>query len=137
MQIPSDITYVRKISVEIENFLKSNDVDNSIIFDIRLCAEEAINNAIIHGNKKNKARSVFITYSLEGDKFTLEIEDEGEGFDPRQVADPVRDKNLLKGAGRGIFIIRKFMDEVKYNKKGNKIFMAKLIKKKKGGMRCR
>ncbi len=132
MQIPSDIALIRKVSSEIENFLKDNNVSDSDIFDIRLCAEEAIKNSIIHGNKNNKDLHVDINYSLEEDKFTLEIEDQGEGFKPQNVPDPTLDDNLLKAGGRGVFLINKLMDKIEYRGRGNKTFMVKFIKRKKG-----
>lgn len=128
MRIPSDISYIRKASAEIEDFLKSRSVDDSLVFDIRLCVEEAIKNAIIHGNRNDKKRAVFISYSLKGKRFEIEIEDQGNGFDPCKVPDPTLKENLLKAGGRGVFLIQKLMDEVKYNDNGNKVFMTKLIK---------
>jgi len=128
MRIPSDIKHIRKASVEIEKFLKSHGIGDSLIFDIRLCAEEAIKNAIIHGNNNNRDLSVSVAYSLEGNKFTLEVEDEGKGFTPGEVPDPTREENLLKAGGRGVFIIQKLMDDVKYNSSGNKTFMVKFIR---------
>ena len=109
--------------------MKSHDVDESVIFDIRLCVEEAVRNAIVHGNKSNRDLPVHISYSLEGDRFTVEIEDQGRGFDPDKVPDPTLEENLLKGGGRGVFLIYKLMDEIKYNDEGNKIFMVKYIRK--------
>ena len=132
-KIPSDIKYVRKTSTEVERFLKSRNVDDSYVFDIRLCTEEAIKNAIIHGNKKNKKLSVSVSYSLEGDKFTMEVEDEGSGFIADKLPDPTKDENLFMTGGRGVFIIRKLMDRVEYNSKGNKTLMEKSVKYKKGG----
>ena len=133
MRIPSDIKYIRKVSAEIENLLRSENIDESIIFDIRLCAEEAIKNSILHGNKKSKEKSVFIAYSLKGDKFNMEIEDEGHGFDPLKLPDPTRKENLLMEGGRGVFLMQKLMDKIEYNDRRNKVSMIKFIKKKKGG----
>ncbi|MBL7157459.1 MAG: ATP-binding protein [Candidatus Omnitrophica bacterium] len=134
MKIPSDIKYIRKVSTEIENFLKSKNVDKSEIFDIRLCVEEAVKNAIIHGNKNKKDLPVFISYSLEDGRFAIEIEDKGKGFDPGKVPDPTKEENLLTEGGRGVFIIRKMMDKVRYDNssRGNKVFMVKFIGDKKG-----
>ncbi|NQU95107.1 MAG: ATP-binding protein [Candidatus Omnitrophica bacterium] len=133
MRIPSDIKYIRKVSAEIENFLRSKNIDESYIFYIRLCAEEAIKNSILHGNKGDKGKSVFITYSLKGDKFNMEIEDEGSGFDPLKLPDPTKNENLLMEGGRGVFLIQKLMDKVEYNDRKNKVSMIKFIKEKKGG----
>lgn len=133
MKIPSDIKYIRKVSGEIEDFLKSNNVDKSAIFDIRLSVEEAVKNAIIHGNGKRKKIPVFITYSLKDGKFTVEIEDRGKGFDAGELPDPTLEENLYKEGGRGVFLIKKLMDEVERNEKGNKIIMTKYVKTKERG----
>ena len=134
MKIPSDLKYIRKVSTVVENFLKSNNIDDpSLIFDIRLCVEEAVKNAIIHGNKKRRGFPVFISYSLRGARFSIEIEDRGEGFDPDHIPDPTVDENLYRGEGRGVFLIRKFMDKVVYNDRGNKIFMTKYVRTDMGG----
>lgn len=133
MRIPSDIKYIRKVSSEIENFLKEKKIDEIFFFDIRLSVEEAVKNAIIHGNNNNKKLSVAISYFLENDKFRVEIEDEGPGFDPKKVPVPTLEENLLKAGGRGVFLIEKLMDEVKYNRRGNKVTMVKYFRKNKGG----
>lgn len=133
MRIPSELSYIRKVSSQIEHFLRSKGVDDSNIFDIRLCLEEAVKNSIIHGNKNNKDLPVFITYSLDKDRFSVEIEDRGKGFDPDKVPDPTTEKNLLKAGGRGVFIIQKLMDEVKYNCSGTKTFMVKSVRKRREG----
>ena len=134
MRIPSDISYIRKTSKEIEKFLMEHNVSESEIFDIRLCAEEAIKNAIIHGNKQNSNLFVNISYSINNGEFVMEVEDEGEGFKPGELPDPTEGDNLLKSGGRGVFLIYKLMDKVEYKGRGNKAFMVKSIKDKKGGV---
>jgi len=133
MKIPSDIKYIRKISKEIENFLKPHKVSDSVLFDIRLCFEEALKNAILHGNNAKRDLPVFVSYSLNKDRFTMEIEDQGKGFNPDKNPDPTKGKGLLKEGGRGVFLIQKLMDEVEYCGRGNKVVMVKYIGKSKGG----
>ena len=132
MKIPSDIKHVRKASAEIENYLRSKKIDESIIFDIRLSVEEAIKNAILHGNKGQKDLSVLVSYLLNGKEFTVEVEDAGSGFAPAGLPDPTKDENLAKAGGRGVFIMQKLMDETKYNARGNKVSMLKYVKSKGG-----
>lgn len=127
VKIPSDTKYIRKVSAEIEDFLKSNGVNEEAIFDIRLSIEEAVKNAIIHGNKNRKDAPVYITYSLKNGKFSAEIQDQGSGFNPGSLPDPTEGDNLYKACGRGVFLIKKLMDEARYNNNGNKIFMLKLV----------
>ncbi len=133
MKIPSDTKYIRSISCEVEKFLRSKKIDESDIFDIRLCIEEALKNAIIHGNKLNKEFYVFISYALKGNEFVVEIEDEGVGYAPAEVPDPTKEENLLGSGGRGVLLINKLMDQIKHNEKGNKIIMTKYINNHKGG----
>ena len=132
MKIPSDISYIRKISAEMEEFLRSRKVNDSAIFDIRLCVEEVVKNAIIHGNKGNRELPVNISYALKGNEFSIEVEDQGEGFKPEKVPDPTKGENLYREGGRGVFLIHKLMDKIEYNDRGNKIFMVKFIDKDKG-----
>lgn len=134
MRIPSDISYIRKTSKRIEKFLVEHNVSASEIFDIRLCAEEAIKNAIIHGNKQNSNLFVNVSYAIDDGKFVMEVEDEGEGFNPGELPDPTEGDNILKSGGRGVFLIYKLMDKVEYKGRGNKAFMVKSIKGKKGGV---
>ena len=131
MKIPSDITYIKRVSSQVEDLLKANNADESDMFDIRLCLEEAIKNSIIHGNKGDKTLTVLINYTLDSDKFTIEIEDQGQGFNIAGVPDPTTEDNLLKEGGRGVFIIRKIMDKAEYNSSGNKICMVKFLKNRR------
>lgn len=133
VKIPSDIKYIRKVSGEIEDFLKSDGVNQEVIFDIRLAVEEAVKNAIIHGNSRKNDLTVSISYFLEGNKLTVEVEDMGKGFKPANVPDPRCDENLLKTGGRGVLLIKELMDEVQYNSMGNKVVMLKYIERDKGG----
>ena len=110
-------------------FLKEHKIEPSVIFDIRLAAEEAIKNSIIHGNKSDRKKQVSISYSLDDNKFKLAIGDEGEGFRPFELPDPRDEENLLKLGGRGVFLINALMDEVKYNDSGNEVSMVKFIRK--------
>jgi serine/threonine-protein kinase RsbW len=77
---------------------------------------ECVINAIKHGNRNDATKRVWVEFvTAVGDgrsELTIRVRDEGEGFDPEEVADPLAPENLLKGSGRGIFLIRSFMDEV-------------------------
>lgn len=77
---------------------------------------ECVINAIKHGNRNDATKRVWVEFATavdnERSQLTIRVRDEGEGFDPEEVADPLAPENLLKGSGRGIFLIRSFMDEV-------------------------
>ncbi len=132
MRFSSDIKSVREISRDIEKLLRGARINESIIFDIRLSAEEALKNSIIHGNKRKRDLPLFVDYKIENNKFMMEIEDAGEGFKPGGVPDPTKEENLLTAGGRGVFLVNKLMDKVEYKGRGNKIFMVKFLSNKKG-----
>lgn len=128
LKIPSDIKYIKETSSGILKWLEPRKLDDSALFDIRLCAEEMIRNAITHGNNSDSSLKVMIGYWLEGDRLIIEVEDEGIGFDPGKVPDPTIEKNIMKGGGRGVFLVRKLMDKIEFNDKGNKVRLTKYLK---------
>jgi len=97
-------------------------------FTLSVALTEAITNAIIHGNEKDPAKRVFAEVLIEPERVVLQIADEGIGFDYQKLADPTKKENLHKQSGRGIFFVRYFMDEVKFNQVGNEITMIKYVK---------
>lgn len=127
LKIPSRIEYIRKVSDAILRGLAHHHIDEDRAFDIRLCVEEAVRNAIVHGNKSDKRRSVKVSWEVSGGNAMIEIEDEGKGFDHTAAADPTSDANITRNCGRGVFLIRKLMDKVEYNESGNKIRMVKKL----------
>jgi len=80
-----------------------------------LATQEALNNAVRHGNKMNAKKTVFFSIKMHPDSIMIKVKDQGEGFDPKSIPDPTNQDNLLKSSGRGLFYMHKFMDEVKIN----------------------
>ncbi len=91
-------------------------LDREKINGLLLAVTEATTNAIIHGNKNNKLKMVRIYVFVEGSTITIKIKDEGQGFDPSIVPDPTNPENLLKDSGRGLYLMRIYMDGLSYNK---------------------
>ncbi|MEI7905715.1 MAG: ATP-binding protein [Bacteroidota bacterium] len=85
---------------------------------------EAVNNGVIHGNKNNESKYVTLSCSMKGKTLTVKVKDEGDGFAPDAVANPLKEENLLNTGGRGVFLMKAFMQSVKYNKKGNEVTMV-------------
>ena len=86
---------------------------------ISVAIRESVINAIKHGNRNDSSKSVFVEFETtrgsreaEGPELSIKVRDQGEGFEPEEVADPLAPENLLKSSGRGIFLIRNFMDAV-------------------------
>ena len=103
-------------------------IDESIQFDVRLAIEEALRNAIQHGHRHGKKLPIAVSYEVDKDRIEIEVEDRGEGFDLKKIADPRTRENLMKEGGRGVFLIFELMDKVRYNKKGNRVKMTKFFK---------
>ena len=128
VRIKSDFSDISSVIDNILKLLNSLRVDKAVSFDIRLCLEEALINAIKHGSKNNKDSPITVNYSVLGDKFEFSVEDNGNGFDYKKIPDPTDRANLLKTSGRGVYLIKYLMDGVSFNKKGNKITMIKYLK---------
>ena len=91
----------------------------------RVCIVEMLINSMAHGNKNNHNRKVIILYKVQQEKVIISVIDEGDGFDYNNLQNPLDPENLLKESGRGIFIISNYMDEVYFNKQGNRILVVK------------
>ncbi len=105
--------------------LSNKGYGESTIFGIKLAVEEAAINAIKHGNRLDSKKKVTVTFSVGEERAVITVADEGEGFAPAEVPDPTRGEHLLATSGRGIALIRGYMDEVRYNDAGNEITMVK------------
>jgi serine/threonine-protein kinase RsbW len=87
--------------------------DEDDLHKIAMAVRECMVNAVAHGNRYSAHKKVRVTMSKDARQFMIVIADQGEGFDPERVADPLADENLLRNSGRGMFLIRAFMDEVR------------------------
>jgi len=123
--IPSKLDEAIRWIEEIVSQVERLGYGKEDIFSIRLCLEEALTNAIMHGNKENPQKSVVIEYELTPEQVKVCVEDEGEGFDPNELPDPTSNNHLLSLYGRGVFLMQQFMDNVSYNPKGNCITLIK------------
>ena len=124
--IASDLAEARRVQEEIEEALTSAQYGDRDIFSIKLALEEALVNAIKHGNQMDPDKRVTVWYSVTGTRFDVRITDEGPGFDPSDVPDPTLPENIERFCGRGLLLIRNFMTEVAYVGKGNIVVMSKL-----------
>jgi serine/threonine-protein kinase RsbW len=126
MVIASDPVAARNVQDEIEVALKANHFTEKEIFGIRLALEEALVNAIKHGNNLDKSKKVHIAYGVRPERFDIRIMDEGPGFDPQEVPDPTAFENLERPCGRGLMLMRHYMNEVSFGPRGNAVLMSKL-----------
>jgi serine/threonine-protein kinase RsbW len=105
------------ITVEefINYFVVDLHVSEEKMAGLLLSITEATTNAIIHGNKCDESKIVTIDVRKENDKVVIKVKDQGKGFEPDRVPDPTEPENLLKDSGRGIYLMRVYMDDVRYN----------------------
>ena len=114
---------------------KAAGLDEDELHWVSVAVRESVVNAIKHGNKNNPDKRVVVEFSpvpaAASDELVIRIEDQGEGFVPEEVADPLAPENILKSSGRGIFLIRNFMDETVLKKVagGMEIRMVKKLQK--------
>ena len=95
------------------------------VFAVHLAAEEALVNAIRHGNGADARKSIHVVCLLSPDRLVIEISDEGPGFNPSALADPTCEDNLKSPCGRGVMLMRAFMSRVEFNARGNAVTMEK------------
>lgn len=123
--LPSDLGGVHGVQAEIEDALQANRFGDSDVFAIKLAVEEALVNAIKHGNQMEPDKTVRVAYTVTDEQFSIRIEDEGAGFSPAEVPDPTAEENIERPCGRGLLIIRNFMTSVDYVGRGNIVVMYK------------
>lgn len=109
--------------------LEANNFSQEDIFAVHLALEEALINAIKHGNKMNPDKEVKIDYSVSSDKVEISMTDQGDGFNPEVVPDPRLGENLYKNEGRGLLLMQSYMDVVEFNKRGNHVRMVRYKEK--------
>lgn len=123
--IPSDAALGKQAIDDLLAHLQQQDWGEQNIFGVHLAVEEAMVNAIKHGNCNDQNKKVHISYKMSPTSLRIEISDEGKGFNPSEVPDPTDDENLELPSGRGIMLMRSFMSFVEYNNQGNSVVMEK------------
>jgi len=125
VRIPSSTTEGQKVQERIITLLEELEFPARGIFGVRLALEEALVNAIKHGNGLDPNKQVHVACQISSEKVRIVIEDEGDGFRPQDVPDPTEDENLEKPCGRGIMLMRAFLSVVEYNDRGNRVILEK------------
>ena len=120
---------IRVVESFIDNSKDTFQIEDDIYGNIMVAVTEAVNNAIRHGNKFDAGKLIRITAEVSKQEAKFTIEDEGEGFDVKNIPDPLDPANLVKTSGRGVLFIYNIMDEVKYNARGNRLTMIKKSEK--------
>jgi serine/threonine-protein kinase RsbW len=129
--VPSDQDFLADVDMFIEGILRGYGTNESVIADIAISVSELVNNAMLHGNKSSPDKSVTVNIEREDNSVTISVRDQGSGFDPDSIANPIDEMNLLREVGRGIFIVRSLMDNVDIDatSHGTTIVITKSINK--------
>jgi serine/threonine-protein kinase RsbW len=123
--VASDLAEVRRVQDLVEAVLQANRFGETDQFAVKLAVEEALVNAIKHGNQLDPDKRVRVQYSVADDHFRIRITDEGPGFNPEDLPDPTADDFLERPCGRGVLLIRSFMTTVDFHGRGNEVEMSK------------
>lgn len=130
LEIPSSQNRLAAADKFLEEHLRQHGLDQNVIADLAISATELINNAIVHGNQSDPDKIVKIILEFQDDRLTISISDQGSGFEPSEIPSPIADENLLKEAGRGIFIVRSLVDDLQIEKNpegGTRMIIIKKI----------
>jgi serine/threonine-protein kinase RsbW len=130
MAIASEPKNIRRVETFLQKVKHAERLNNEKYHALLVVVTEAVNNSINHGNKRNPARKVYIVCTAQKGKLTVRVRDEGEGFDPNSLPDPLHPDNLLRESGRGVFLMKQMMESVDYNEKGTEVTMTMRLGKK-------
>ena len=119
--IKSDVKELTKVEDFVINIFIEYKLDKKYFNKTYLCISEAVVNSIRHGNKNDFKKQVLIVADCIETEIIIQIEDEGEGFDIKNVKNPTLKENVNKESGRGIFIIKNLSHGIEYNEKGNRV----------------
>jgi len=131
--IPSDIKLVDLVHSAAEKMAEVAGFDPDEALNMGLAVREAVINAMVHGNKLDPGLKVHLTFTANGGSLAATVRDCGGGFDPRAMPDPTKDPNLLRTSGRGLLLMRAFVDGVAFRRRGDRGMEITLTKRMRSG----
>lgn len=123
--ISSDLYAARDVEEQVLGVIEDFGYAKECTFAIRLALEEALVNAHRHGNRCNPDKSIAISYQIDRQRAVIRVRDEGSGFDPTGIPDPTCPERICLPTGRGIMLMRSYLNEVTYNAIGNEVQLVK------------
>jgi len=124
LRLPSDVACIEEaVELVTRHCLAGHEAPPKTRFRLQVVLSEALSNAIMRGNREDRGKWVHIRAELDATVIQLEVTDEGAGFNPAAVPEPIRPEQLDEANGRGLFLIRKLVDDVRFNEQGNSICM--------------
>lgn len=123
LKISSKSENLARVEKLIDDICDTYNIGENNYGNILIALTEAVNNAIVHGNKSNPDKEVEISFDNEGDWMKFSIKDEGEGFNFESLPDPTSPENIEKPSGRGIFLMKNLADEVEFEDEGRTVLL--------------
>jgi serine/threonine-protein kinase RsbW len=114
LRLKSTMESVAEVEAAAEKLAADAGLNEDERFHVAMAAREAAVNAVLHGNEYDPAKQVLASFENNGKSLVISVADQGKGLTPETIPDPLAPENLLRGTGRGIFLIRAFMDEVHF-----------------------
>jgi serine/threonine-protein kinase RsbW len=124
--IPNDLRSAKQSEDRILAELDRCHYDADTTFAVKLALEEALTNAIKHGNRGDALKRISVRYHVDPRQIVVVVRDEGPGFRPECVPDPTAEENLERPCGRGLMLMQAYMTSVWYNESGNEVWMLKV-----------
>jgi serine/threonine-protein kinase RsbW len=121
---------LRPLSEKVENWMRFLGFPGRDLFAVRLALAEAVINAFRHGTRGEPGKVVRVGYLVSPSEVVVEVDDEGPGFDPELVPDPLVGELSSRMSGRGLFLMRVYMSGVSFNREGNRVTMCRLRSEK-------
>lgn len=119
--LPSTFESLEELVEQADTFFGAYVSDEDVLYRIVLLASEAATNAIEHGNRQDPSLKVRVSFAVKEMRAVVEVEDEGAGFNPRGVANPLASEKLLDDSGRGVFLINELADHVEWEQDGRRV----------------
>lgn len=123
IRIESKLSNLRIVENTVDEITNEIGISYNNYGKILISLLEAVNNAIVHGNNSSPEKFVDISITFKKSRLSIKVKDEGAGFTPENVPDPTIPENIEEADGRGVFIMSKLADEIKYSRKGNSVTM--------------
>ncbi len=125
IQIRSTLQEAKKPEAEILDQVQRFGYAEESVFAIKLALEEAMTNAVKHGNGNDATKAITVRFAVNADRAVIIVRDDGEGFDPQQIPDPTTADRISLPDGRGIMLMHAYMDDVRYRDNGREVYMMK------------
>lgn len=125
LRVPSDVACIEEVvDLLMRHCCTGAWLGRRLRFNLRVATAEALANAIVAGNLEDRSKWVQVQAEVRGDQIRIEVTDQGPGFDPETISAPVLPEDLDRANGRGLFLIRHLVDDVRFNAQGNSICMT-------------